>query len=199
MQGCYLPQTDPRGSRFLPCAMAHVSCQTHRGLQNWTEHLGSAVAAGTSPHWTVPAWWSLQLGAIVLAGGFWMLNQTSHFCAHSLSWKRARFPAQSSRIGPLDLKIISVFWLTRFVLKTLSCILLWISFSHAANFARVVGMICTWSWPLYYYQLALICNVRSRWDALKFFRSHPGVLLNCCRPTAYHKPSPPWSRFGTSP
>lgn len=28
----------------------------------------------------------------------------------------------------------------------------------------------------------------SKWDALKFFRSHPGVLLNLCRPTVYHQP-----------
>ena len=106
---CYLPQADPWGSCVLPCGMADVSCQANEGPQSWTEHLGSAVAASTSPHWTVPAWWSLELGSIILAGGFWMLKPTPSFCADSLSWKRAQLPVQSSRIGPLDLKIISVF------------------------------------------------------------------------------------------
>lgn len=133
--GCYLPLTDPRGSCILPCGVAYISCQTNEGPQSWTEHLGSAVAASTSPHWTVPAWWSLELGSIILAGGFWMLKQTLHFCAHSLSRKGAQLPIQSSRIGPLDLKIISLFRLTRFVLW------LFLSFYFEYHFCVLLTLI----------------------------------------------------------
>lgn len=76
--GCYLPQADPWGSHVLPCGTAYVSCQAKGGPQSWTEHLGSAVAASTSPYWTVPAWCSVELGPNILAGGFWMLTPTPH-------------------------------------------------------------------------------------------------------------------------
>lgn len=102
----YLPQTDLWVSHVLPCGIACVSCQTNEGPQSWTEYLDSAKSASTSPHWPVPAWWSLEFGSIILAGSFWMLNPAPPVCGYSLSWKRAQFPVQSSRIGPLDLKII---------------------------------------------------------------------------------------------
>lgn len=87
--GCYLPQADPWGSHVVPYGVAYVSCQANEGPQSWTEHLGSAAAASAS-HWTVPSWLSLELGSIMLAGGFWMPNQTLLLYAHSFSWKKGK-------------------------------------------------------------------------------------------------------------
>lgn len=84
MCGCYLPQSHPRGSPALPCGVAYVSCQPSEDPQSWTELLGSALPASASP-WALPACSSLELGSLVLAGGFGLLNQAATFCAPSLS------------------------------------------------------------------------------------------------------------------
>lgn len=72
IHGCCLSQADPWGSSVLPCGKAYVSCQTNEGPQSWAEHLGQHrwLCSPSTSHWTVPAWWSLGLVSIILAGIF---------------------------------------------------------------------------------------------------------------------------------